>query len=140
MGETGHLATITSPAEDGFLHDLHRTVSEGEFWVGSVLDCSEEGNCVWRWVNNEGAFPSENGGPRYANWFSGEPNGDGLHSTIGRFDPFIGWNDEGDLSFIRGYVVEWETNNVEEPGWYSLIALLAGLSAIMLGRRRGGVA
>ena len=77
---------------------------------------------------------SSNDGSGYANWFSGEPNGDGSHSTVGRFDPSIGWNDEGDLSFIQGYIIEWDSIGVSEPTAFALLAL--GLFQIIVARRR----
>ena len=123
-GKQGHLATITSAAEDRFIELIRREVMEanlalssGEFWIGGFQepDQASPGD-GWFWLNGEGAIPGLNGQSIYANWFNGEPNdccnttgiedNEENHLTIGRFDG-LGWNDEGPFG-LAGYVVEFD--------------------------------
>jgi hypothetical protein len=135
LGAQGHLATITSFEEDEFLDGLRGGLSE--LWVGgfqSPITTVGSGD-NWMWVNGEGAFPGDNLGPVYANWLVGEPNDFyGLASeqylAIGLGGAF-GWNDEGAIGNISGYVVEY---NVPEPGTLSLVGL--GLASLAARRRR----
>src|SRR5262249_27004069 len=95
------------------------TIFSQEFWVGgSQLRDQPSPRDGWSWVNNEGPIPGVNGGPRFANWTPGEPNDYGLtigtedneenHLGIGLGGNSFQWNDEGNLSLILGYVVEYE--------------------------------
>jgi hypothetical protein len=112
----GHLATITSSAEEAFVdkfrHDsVGNVLTQPQVWVGGFWDAG-----VWRWVNNEGSFPAANTGPAYSNWASDEPNNLGveIYMALGRFDsggPWVdgGWNNEGTaLDTIGGYIVEYD--------------------------------
>jgi hypothetical protein len=115
-GVAGHLATVTSSGEEAFVDQFrHDSLGSGlpqpQVWVGGYQDGG------WRWVNNEGPFPSVNTEPAYANWAPGEPNNSGgveNHLTLGRFDsggPWVdgGWNDEGVApGSIGGYIVEYD--------------------------------
>jgi hypothetical protein len=79
----GHLATLTSQAEDAFVESLRTGGSAvptpGEVWVGGFQTaCSPAPGCGWTWVNGEGAIAGVNGGLTYANWQTGEPNDSGL--------------------------------------------------------------
>lgn len=129
-GVPGHLATITSEDEDEFIDGLRLATPgintsgffDSELWIGgfqdtSISECmgengSAEPGCGWKWVNNEGPistedFPEET----YENWGPGEPNNSGGnedHLATGLNGVFQ-WNDEGALSGIWGYVVEWDT-------------------------------
>lgn len=116
-GVTGHLATITASGEEAFVDQFrHQSLALGlpqpQVWVGGFQDTGG-----WRWVNNEGPFPSANNDTLYANWAPGEPNNSGgveNHLTLGRFDfgdPWVdgGWNDEGIApGSIGGYIVEYD--------------------------------
>ncbi len=114
----GHLATITSPAENNFVTQLLPT--EVNAWLGGFQPLgSVEPNGSWQWVTGE-AFD-------YSNWNGGEPNNG------------IGWNltDENSLEIYgvlasgRGkwndlrpdygafiFVVEWDATplGLPEPG------------------------
>lgn len=121
-GIQGQLATIGSAAEDAFVHQLRQSfVSDGaELWVGGhQVPCATtdpEPGCGWIWINGE-PIAAINASSPYTNWLPGEPNNlqrapDSKHRAteehlaIGLGGAF-GWNDEGSLANIRGYVVEY---------------------------------
>jgi len=145
-GVSGHLATITSFAEDDFLRAL-RLVTPGinvsgafvqsEVWVGGFqAPGSVEPGGGWQWVNSEGAIPTpSHPGPGYSNWAPFEPNdGSGFgaesHMTIGLVNQF-GWNDEAIIAGNGDYAVEYD---VPESGTLGLVGL--GLAALTRRRRR----
>ncbi len=113
----GHLATITSEGEDAFVEGLRAlaNLAPKEAWVGgfTMTACPDPAaaGCGWMWINDEGAIstPAE---PQlsYSNWQGGEPNNLGgaeYHLGIGHTGEF-GWNDEGQLGNIGGFVVEYD--------------------------------
>jgi hypothetical protein len=122
-GIQGHLATINSPEEDEFVYGL--TVGIGELWIGgNQIACTPTPSpgCGWAWRNVSGQDVGEpisatnNTSPPfsiddpYTNWQPTEPNDhlgvDEVGLGIG-LGGNRGWNDEGFLSNIRGYVVEY---------------------------------
>ena len=128
QGVQGHLATIGSPEEDMFVHQLrqqvlskpHPTLTGTELWVGGYqVQCATanpEPGCGWLWLNGESISPTNTATP-YTNWLNGEPNNlkrtPGTHTrateehlAIGLNGAF-GWNDEGALSNVWGYVIEY---------------------------------
>lgn len=136
QGVQGHLATIGSPEEDVFLHQLrqqvlsapHPSLSGSELWVGGFqLPCATatpEPACGWMWLNGESIAPTNTASP-YTNWLSGEPNNlqrtpDSLnrateeHLAIG-LDGAFGWNDEGAFSNVWGYIVEYGDGAITVP-------------------------
>lgn len=93
MGVSGHLLTINTQAEQGFLVETYgqsmREKYTGGFEVGMV----------WQWVTGE-PFT-------YSNWAPGEPNGGGVINFHGANN--LGtWNDVPTFE-ILGYFVEYET-------------------------------
>ena len=96
QGVQGHLATIGSPEEDAFVHQLrqqvlnlpHPTLTGTELWVGGYqVPCATttpEPACGWLWLNGEAISPTNTASP-YTNWLSGEPN-NLMHDT-GRATP-----------------------------------------------------
>ena len=115
-GFAGQLATLTSPAEDEFVRQLNAAEclnTSKELWVGGFQeDGSVEPAQGWQWINGELINPTNTLNP-YTNWDDDEPNDDGMgeqHLGIGLkgFDAHnYGWNDEGRLGNIGGYVVEY---------------------------------
>jgi hypothetical protein len=114
----GHLATLTIEDEDEYVDGLrHDAVSENdlgrtEFWIGGAqsADGAEPGG-GWAWVNGEGVIPGTNSGPEYANWLGGEPNnlgGNEEYLALGLQNNTFGWNDEGALGNIAGFIVEYD--------------------------------
>lgn len=115
-GQSGYLATITSAAEDALLYTLVDPVlGTLEAWVGALQDdqaCTDTfpthpfpgAKDHWVWLNNEGCVDGI-----YTNWLPNEPN----DSAGGESKLAInllganGWNDEGALSLVGGYVVEY---------------------------------
>jgi hypothetical protein len=108
----GHLVTITSDAENDFVHALAESVSgawkfqnPNHFgpWVGAFQPAgSTEPNGGWRWVTAE---------PFFSKWHNGEPNDDGPE----HFGHYYGypnrtklWADGPDTTRIVSYVVEFE--------------------------------
>ncbi|MCB1070349.1 MAG: hypothetical protein KDL31_08335 [Kiritimatiellae bacterium] len=73
---TGHLATITSQAENDFIYNLMPT-NLGAAKIGG-LDVDEEG--VWTWITGE---PFS-----FANWTHGEPNNSGGEDYMEMYGPF----------------------------------------------------
>jgi hypothetical protein len=128
QGVQGHLATIGSREEDLFVHQLrqqvlskpHPSLSGTELWVGGYqVKCTTsnpEPGCGWLWLNGEAIAPTNTASP-YTNWLNGEPNNlkskpdkthlaTEDHLAIGHNGGF-GWNDEGTLTNVWGYVIEY---------------------------------
>jgi len=84
QGVNGHLATITSAAEDLFIESLRLSAELAipETWVGGLTEseseCSPVPGCGWMWNQ-------------------------------------YGWNDEGNLGLIGGYVIEYDTPTPVDP-------------------------
>ena len=118
-GVKGHLATITSRAEDELIETLREQAGNLNLWVGGYQEPGEmsiaEG---WKWVNNEGAIPGANNTQAgYANWTPGEPNdywgpGSENYMVIGWGNSF-GWNDQTLNILPQGYVVEFDVATSE---------------------------
>jgi hypothetical protein len=122
----GYLATITDAGENAFVASLNSSVISGQRWLGGFQPQGETDPLAnWQWVTGEAWG--------YTNWSPGEPNdfygpGSEQHVAIGLHSP-ASWNDEGNLNYIRGFVVE-----VPEPA--SMVALSVGLAGLIGLRRR----
>ena len=93
-GRTGHLATITSAAEQSFALGLVGAANLA--WLGGT-DQTQQG--VWRWTGgpeagtqfSNGATPT---GGAYTNWLGGEPNGGSSEDCVHIWGAQAGrWND-----------------------------------------------
>jgi len=136
QGVQGHLATIGSAEEDAFVHQLrqqvlntpHPTLSGSELWVGGFqapcATTTPEPACGWMWLNGASIAPTNSDSP-YTNWQNGEPNNlrrqpDSLNRASEDFlaiglNGAFGWNDEGALSNVWGYIIEYGEGAVTVP-------------------------
>lgn len=113
-GVKGHLATITSRAEDELIQAMREQAGSPTLWVGGYQNPEETSATEgWKWVNDEGAIPGMNGSESgYANWTPGEPNdywgpGSENHMVVG-WGGMFGWNDQTPNIPAQGYVVEFD--------------------------------
>jgi hypothetical protein len=137
LGLEGHLVTITSPAEHAFVNTVIAAAGLGEIYAGGfqnpVTETNPQGG--WTWVNGEGTFPGVDSVSPYATWNSGEPNdfyGSASEQYLGlNLGP--GFNDEGNLELITGYVIEYDPNTIRPtvPDGGSTVALLGGVLALL---------
>ena len=128
LGLPGHLATVTSAAEDAFIAGLINNA--GQHWGGGYQDDGvTPADAGWKWVTGEGWG--------YTNWAGGEPNdnyGPASEQHLGLGWNGTLWNDEGNLGNLAGFVVEYS----QVPDQGATLALLAGgLAALGWLRRRG---
>lgn len=106
-GVAGHLAVITSAAENAFVAGI----ISGDSWLGGS-DATTEGN--WLWVGGPDAgqmfWQGDAGGSAqngyYENWNGGEPNNSGNEDAI-EMNTGGGWNDQG-AGGAQDSVIEWE--------------------------------
>lgn len=161
-GWAGHLATLTTEAENTFVATLVDGIESypGDPWVDAVLaawvggfqDPVDEADPArgWTWVNGEGPIPGVNGAVPFGNWYVAEPNdwlGPQLENHLaiwgsaGYGNTIGSWNDEGGLWNISGFIVEYEPGrSVADSGsGVGLIAVaMIGLLGLR-GRVLGGV-
>ncbi|MDO5422130.1 MAG: C-type lectin domain-containing protein [Eubacteriales bacterium] len=97
----GHLATITSAAENSAIYNFVNNYWKEEMLFFGFSDWQEEG--VWVWENGEESD--------YTNWASGEPN-----DQNGQDYAQIYWEgtwDDDDFSYSK-FICEWDCYEIEE--------------------------
>jgi hypothetical protein len=98
--KTGHLATITSQAEQDFIMSLGLTVDQ--YWLGGLQRGSRATDGGWRWVvrNEKWGFTA---------WAPGEPNnGSGVEDRLEFISVNGTWNDVLGTAPRPGFIVEYE--------------------------------
>jgi hypothetical protein len=127
----GHLATLTSDAEDTFVFslvasrpDLWQQNSFGGPWLGGfqAAPFGSEPSEGWEWVTGEAWS--------YTNWAASEPNDAGWQGGVESYlqyrDLTGGWNDfTNDGNSVFSFVVEYSMSPVPAPNIlaYTIIAL-----------------
>jgi len=116
-GASGHLATITSQAENDW---VWMNLNPSRAWLGGYQDADAPSPSTgWHWVTGEPWA--------YTNWHSGEPNDAGTGNEWAlQFDQYSFWNDvdgsDVEPTFhndIPGFVVEYDNSPVpvESTTW-----------------------
>lgn len=126
----GHLATITSKAENNFLKENLFKGQQKAYWLGAYQTGDKNRKSPasnWKWVTNEDWS--------YTDWEPTEPNNSGkvneIHlSADSRYE--FRWNDEGSAvsSMITGFVIEKEKTAAPTPLPGSILILVVGLTGI----------
>ncbi len=120
-GVRGHLATITSQAEQDFINTLTPPQDqEPPFggtrgWIGGF---QQTDGAPYEWVTGEAFI--------YTNWRVGEPRGDFANNYIDFNWELLDWNDTANFDpATDGFLVEYP---IPEPSTYLMMAMgLAGL-------------
>jgi len=108
----GHLATITSAAEQTFVSALSGLRRGTNYWAGGTDEGSEG---TWRWVNGEAWS--------YTNWAYGQPGNKQQRTNIAEnylqlcVDWGCAWNDSAnkqDGTAWIGFICEWENGYTGE--------------------------
>ncbi len=97
-----HLVTITSQEEQDALYGMFGSALQGRWYGGYQNEGETDPAAGWNWVTGE---PWD-----YTNWAPGEPN-----DVSGIPERYLegwasgwAWNDEHNLNYIAGYVVEYD--------------------------------
>jgi len=121
QGRPGHLATIATAEEDNFVNEVRIALVGAEcsgaveLWLGGYQDQAyAEPGGGWFWINDEGPIEG------YTNCIQGEPNnssalGEEEYLALGSCGVF-GWNDEGYVGNIGGFVVEFDSGVFADAG------------------------
>jgi parallel beta-helix repeat protein len=115
FGRNGHLATVTSQAENDFIiNNLGGPIELNRYWLGGFQPTgSPEPDGNWQWVTGEPW--------NYTNWAPGEPTncygGEWGGAPLGSDEEVLQlwgysgwWNDMEETSYHPGFIVEYEGN------------------------------
>ena len=91
----GHLAVITSDAENRFVYDLMKKSTQSGAYFGLI-----KRNDGWQWINGESLY--------YTNWNIGEPSGDGPCGNFWPSHSAYHWNDYPARG-ITSFICEWDS-------------------------------
>ena len=114
-GFPGHLVTITSAAENGFL--IANGLATPAYWVGGSQPLGLTTPALgWTWVTGEPFV--------YTNWSAGEPNdfyGPASEQYLEFWSPTGTWNDQNNTFPQGGYIVEYDRpttgDDCKQDGW-----------------------
>ncbi|WP_435640671.1 beta strand repeat-containing protein [Micavibrio aeruginosavorus] len=130
-GVAGHLAHSNSATENSYLDTVTGTAN---FWLGGS-DGTVNGE--WRWVGGpddgtqfwQGLANGSAIGGAYTNWNPGEPNDyNGFEAHLEFYNGGV-WNDQLP-STTRGYVIEWEADQILTSGNPTVLAGGDGLDQL----------
>lgn len=107
LGVAGHMATVTTAAENQFLIDNLKKAVIDMYWLGGYqLPGSPEPDGGWVWVTGE-VFS-------YHNW---EPSNPEPNNGSGRGEEVLAmWRVNWDDPYVPGQVIGWWN---DEPNWYA---------------------
>lgn len=132
QGTPGHLTTISNAAENLFLTSTFGAEALHLHWLGGHQAAgSVEPDGGWLWVTSE---PFE-----FSGWFAPEPNNSGGNEDALIFDHLTDswgktWNDLPSTNVERGYVVEYDTQDVPADfGIGSGLCPIAAAALMMMG-------
>ena len=102
-GGRGHLATVTSPAENQFVSAYLSAIGpQGGIWLGALQDRTardySEPAGGWRWITGEPWG--------YTSWSGGEPNNAGGGEDALEGNSLGSWNDVAVLAGDPAYLIE----------------------------------
>jgi hypothetical protein len=155
LGLTGHLATLTTAAEQDFLIDAFGAgegVDSGmnQMWVGGFQTAgqdptpgeSPEAYTGWQWITGEAWISEGPAAPNFSfnnnyfdtglteehliTWWNDGGLNDFYHSPTGTNDP--------DWDHSRGYIVEYSSASVPIPGAFLLLG--SGLVGLVVIKRK----
>ncbi len=122
-GVEGHLATVTSQAENDFIQSLLDTGSSA--WLSGSDD---GGGLVWTWGGGlEAGLQFSDGNVAvnnmYENWSGGEPNATDTYTRLQQSDGT--WTDRADADLFH-YVIEWEAGLMADDDAVDILSGGAG--------------
>lgn len=139
LGLQGHLATITTQAEDQFLLQNVLDTSLGSYWIGGqqVGGSLADASANWTWTTGE---PWS-----FTHWLPGEPNDyQGFDETVLSYifaaSSTWGWEDNQATSNQHALIVEYEAAVVPLPDsmWLAIVTF-AVIGILNLRRRLMGI-